>query len=225
MRVNGNYNLKNVVSTDEFRPAMHRVLLNGDKAVASNMYILTIVPIVREEGDTDKDILIHIDVWQRIVALKHTIGKMDRCELTDEHTKIIYHTGLEIIFPHPSQEDKFPPYQKIFTDQLDDLKANEEQYDDINLNINYLFDIAKAMNCSTDRMGVTMLIHKTNKHKPLYLLSQNDDEKKIGLIMPTTVGNAKDALIAQIEEMLTLQTNGNAEAKPNRKQEKEDKNK
>lgn len=131
IRLKKRYRLDKVVSKGDFRPTLKFIKIEGDRAIATDGYILANVPIENSDGKRKiKNLLLNPAAWLRAVKNKKQ-GDKYLVETVDETNK----KGSKIA---DLDMPDYPNWEKT-------VPSGKKHKIEIGLNAEYLYDLSQAL--------------------------------------------------------------------------------
>lgn len=178
-----------ICTKDELRPTMNHVKVNAKECIATNAYILGVIPsenifnddFIKELGD--RTILIHRDDWKHI-----------------KPGVVIYWKGEDMIAFHLMKGGKRDTFIQIETEEtvgkypnweavVPELNNNSRvDLNTISLNAGLMVDLQKALNFISSELhfyGANKAIGVHNGNNKETLLKDTKNKGNYGIIMPT----------------------------------------
>lgn len=166
MKIDSKYKIQLAVSTDELRPAMMHILIDGDRAIATDGHILASVPIVKEADEPDGTV--STDVLKLIT-------KRDNINSTLLHEMVnIQNKNHTITCSRRNDDSPYPNYKTVLVENTDGFE--------IALNINLLKDLADALG-----NGILRLRFGKDNTSTVYVRPYERDNTAFGMIAPVRI--------------------------------------
>ena len=172
MKINKNCKIETIASSDETRHVLCNPYLEGSKLIATDGQRLVMIPVEREEGDSDGPIDCSAFKLSRKTLSGEKLSKISANGCLKVQTK-----DGEITMPRKNLEGySFPQWQKV-------LPNPDRGGIKIGLNAKFLYEIAQAL--GGDRVVIEIL----DANSPIVVKGSNENyiEGSIGVLMPVRI--------------------------------------
>ena len=171
MKIDINYKIDLAANPKENREALRHPYLEGDQVIATDGHILAVVPIERDNNDTDGPIPSDAFKELKKATGRGLVGEIE-CSVS---IKLV--NGL--IFDRP-EVSQYPSWREVVP------RENKEVLTTVSFNPELLLKLAKAIGSS---YGIKLVIYKDDKEDkgPMRVESNDNDNEAYGVIMPMRI--------------------------------------